>query len=297
MQFESKHTRFRAYQLKTKGASFSYWDGATFTLGEARLNDDNISSICHELKKAKSEANHCVITLHITSWDDDHCNSKELHKILTCLTPTRIEIPGYEPHTDNGKECYSIISDYIGNNDASCLEFTKECLSQLPTATNWGCNNVCWIKGTYTNSNNNSSIQLFRSGCFTVLSLGDVESKEIANSLLTSSIMRNEVDILILPHHGADNGFITDDFLKKVSPKAAIALCDWGNQYEHPSSSITRLLRNNGIPYYSTKQGDVIIESISLHNGSFKIWNYISDGEICQNSSGYIHSKKGLFFS
>ena len=50
MELLSKHTRFRAYQLKSKGASFSYFDGNHFTLCEARYNNDNKNSIWHELK-------------------------------------------------------------------------------------------------------------------------------------------------------------------------------------------------------------------------------------------------------
>ncbi len=45
MEILAKHTRFRAYQLKSKGSSFSYWGGARFVLGEARYNDDNKNSI------------------------------------------------------------------------------------------------------------------------------------------------------------------------------------------------------------------------------------------------------------
>ncbi len=277
IELKSKHTRFRAYQLKSKGSSFSYWDGNTFTLGEARLNKDNVHSICHELDVTVGVRK--IDVLHITGWDKDHCDYNELQTILTHLEPVYIDIPCYLPDTDNGKECYELIRDYAEENHKTCLCFSDNGLSHLSDATSWGYANICWRKKMFCDTNNNSSIQLFRSGCFTVLSLGDVESKEIADGLLTSEIICNEVDILILPHHGADNGFISNEFLRAVKPKVAIAMCDWDNQYKHPDPAITRMLRNNNIPYYSTKQGDIIIESIEPHKNQYKVWNYISGGE------------------
>lgn len=65
----SKNTRFRAYQLGSKGSSFSYSVDNHFTLIEARYNDINKKSIQFELKKIGVQYIDC---LHITSWDD-HC--------------------------------------------------------------------------------------------------------------------------------------------------------------------------------------------------------------------------------
>ncbi|GAB3382102.1 hypothetical protein GCM10027514_21940 [Azotobacter armeniacus] len=42
---KSKITRFRAYQLESAGSSFSYFNGTTFTLLEARYNEVNEESI------------------------------------------------------------------------------------------------------------------------------------------------------------------------------------------------------------------------------------------------------------
>ena len=46
---------------------------------------------------------------------------------------------------------------------------------------------------------------------------------------MQNEIIANEVDVLILAHHGADNGFTTTDFLRAVNPKVAICACDWDN--------------------------------------------------------------------
>lgn len=290
VKIKPKHTRFRAYQLKNRSSSFSYWDGTGFTLGEARLNVGNINSVCEELGGTIGNRN--IDNLHITGWDQDHCAFNELKEILTYLKPEKIETPGYGPNTPNGIKCEKLIDAYIYDNNAGYLNFSKEGLSHLQKAKRWEYNNVCWQKNIFGEANNDSSIKLFRSGCFTVLSLGDVESKEIAKTLMFDEIIKNEVDILILPHHGADNGFISNEFLKAVKPKVAIAMCDWDNQYKHPDPAITSMLYNNNIPYFSTKQGDIIIESVAPNIGQYQIWNYISSSEKLESVSKIITSKK-----
>ena len=99
----------------------------------------------------------------------------------------------------------------------------KTFLSQLSNEQNFDYINVVYspIKD-YPNKNDNSLVELFRTGSFTVASLGDVESSDIATQLLKSKIFVNEVDVLILAHHGADNGFTTDEFIKRVNPSVAV---------------------------------------------------------------------------
>ena len=56
-----------------------------------------------------------IDTLHITSWDNDHCKPESLKGLLNSLTPSIIEIPGYQPDTDSGKESQNIISSYYSS--------------------------------------------------------------------------------------------------------------------------------------------------------------------------------------
>lgn len=89
-------TRFRGYQLGTAGSSFSYFADGSFTLIEARATDFSRPQLLEELKACgKTKIN----TLHITSWDQDHCSVPGLEWILKELVPSRIEVPGYVPHT------------------------------------------------------------------------------------------------------------------------------------------------------------------------------------------------------
>lgn len=284
MEILAKHTRFRAYQLKSKGSSFSYWNGSHFTLCEARYNNDNKNSIWHELKVCGKTS---IDLLHITSWDADHCSSTELNNILKELKPKRIEYPGYpiDNKLQNQVDSLATIINYEASDPTSpknikVNKIDGEYISKLSEAIEWNYNDLLLNnKKDYPQSNNNSTIRLFKSGSFSVLSLGDLELEEISKWLIRFSTIKTEVDVLIMAHHGSDNGFTTADFLDAVKPKVAFCLCDYGNQYEHPSKNVIQLLSNKKIGYYSTKQGDVIIESIGDHKTQYRVWDYISDGE------------------
>ena len=102
------YTRFRAYQLGNAGSSFSYYADGHFTLIEARLTEVNKKTLSDELKIVDKKT---IDTLHITSWDQDHCSLTQLEEILEQYKPKKIEYPGYEPHTDSGKNSLKIIKN------------------------------------------------------------------------------------------------------------------------------------------------------------------------------------------
>lgn len=266
------YTRFRAYQLGEKGASFSISVDQYFVLIEARYNSVNKSHIIYEM--GLSGVAH-INVLHITSWDEDHCKSTELEDIIKELKPSIIECPGYDPHTITGIRSLSIIL----NSGCKVVRITPSVVqSQFFTRLVgrdlfFGPINI--KKGT--TSNNMSVIKLFRIGSFQVLSLGDCEDSDIAERLVEEEIITKEVDVLILAHHGADNGFTTTDFLKALNPRVAICACDWDNMYSHPSDKVRSMLSNFGIKYYSTKAGDIIAQSVDKYK--FKVSNYITNNE------------------
>ena len=247
MELLSKHTRFRAYQLKSKESSCSYHNGSQFTLIEARYNDDNKPSILHELKTCRKPT---IDVLHITSWDADHCIASDLEAILIELQPQRIEYPGYEidQAVDNQLACLKHIHDYerdsLGKGvDRNIYRIDPPYVSKLDNASSWGYSNVIYNNPKdYPEPNNNSTIKLFRSGSFSVLSLGDLEKEELSKWLAGFEMIRIEVDVLLLAHHGADNGFTTSDFLAAVKPRVAIALCNWSNQHGHPNTIVLKRL-------------------------------------------------------
>ena len=274
MEFKNVHTRFRAYQLSTAGSSFSYWDANSnkFVLGEARYNDDNIASIKHELYKCNKTK---IDELYISSWDADHCSSQELERILNELKPSSIYYPRYKPDPtkQNQVESKSLIDSYNGPPTLYKSDGTG-----FEQAIPWDYNKVFYTQPLTGVPNDDSLICLWRCGNFSVLSVGDLESSTLSQIISADEFLK-EVDVLILPHHGSSRDFTTDEFIKALNPQVCLALVDRQNQYGHPDSIVYQRVNNNSW-YYSTKDGDVIIETNGDLNEYFSIFNYRSDGNI-----------------
>ena len=264
----NKITRFRAYQLGTPGSSFSYSVDDHFTLIEARLTAMSMRGVIAELKLLNKK---CINCLHITSWDQDHCDYEELSLILKYLKPQRVEYPGYMPHTDNAKRCKRLIESYQGDTES----ITPEYIDSLSPGEERKYNNILYNPRYISdNSNDNSVVQLFRQGRFSLLSLGDCEDPAIARRLINSKLAK-EADVMILAHHGADNGFTTKELIDAIRPKIAICSSNYDNQFAHPSQPIRDLLYYSGVTLFTTKTGDVIIECKEDNN--VRAYNMISD--------------------
>lgn len=280
MTLQAKHTRFRAYQLGSAGSSFSYYDGNTFTLIEARLTDINKASIKDELKICGKDY---IDTLHITSWDQDHCTPSQLQEILDLWHPSKIEYPGYPPHTDSGIESLQIITGYRSAifTKTSKVKVDPLYIDGLNPAKHYGYSDIFYHPKSIdpNSSNNNSTVKQFRTGSFNVLSLGDVESPILSAGLRSQKTIQRETDIIILAHHGADNGFTTNKFIEEVRPSFAVATSNYDNQFEHPRQEIRDILYKNNVPLFTTKTGDLIVRSIGGHVGKYVIENYISNGD------------------
>lgn len=251
---------FRAFKLDTPGSLCSMFQDNKYTLIEARLPNGGIVELVNDLRIHGKEQ---IDTLHITSFDVDHCDMIELGQILNTLRPARIEIPGYEPDSEEGKSCRKLLLKYDDIHQRyvhNTIQITPSYIATLPNATSWSSSNVLfWTDPAAPSKNDRSLIEFFRSTSFSVLSLGDCEACEIAGRLMRSAILQKEVDVMILPHHGAANGFITDEFLKALNPQVAVATSNRGNEYDHPRPEIRALLASNGIPLMTSKDGDVFV--------------------------------------
>lgn len=295
MALKSKITRFRAYQLGNAGSSFSYFNGSKFTLIEARLTEVNKPNIQKELEICGVQR---IDTLHITSWDQDHCSPSQLENILNQYKPSKIEYPGYPPHTESGKNSLRIIKSYEKNDSIKpkTISITPEYISSLNDAQNYGYKDTLHHPKTIDkdSSNNNSTVKHFRSGSFNVLSLGDVESNHIAAWLRRQRTINQETDVMILAHHGADNGFTTSSFIRKVRPSVAIASADYANQFKHPKQQIRELLHKNKVKLFTTKTGDVVIYSIGTHIGNYRVVN-LKSGSTETSSQNQFKARKYSF--
>lgn len=298
MTIKNKLTRFRAYQLGNAGSSFSYFNSSTFTLIEARYNENNEESIKQELEICNTDGVH---NLHITSWDTDHCSPSQLERLLTDFNPKKIEYPGYKPHTDSGEESLKIIHAYEEKCKAhkiksKIISVTPEYISSLDDAEKYGYKDTLHHPKFIDkeSSNNNSIVKHFRSGSFNVLSLGDVESNNIASRLRRQRIINKEADVLILAHHGANNGFTTSAFIKNVRPTVAIASADYKNQFKHPKQEIRDLLHKYDVKLFTTKTGDVVIFSTGDHTGQYRVVN-LKAGSTEESSHYDFYARKSKF--
>jgi competence protein ComEC len=270
----AKVTRFRAYQLGTSGSSFSYFAGGHFTVLEGRMTTVSRRALISEMGKCGAQN---ADVLHITSWDSDHCSASELPDLLQLIRPSKLELPGYEPFSESARKCAKILRDYVvdaTHNRPKRLELiTPDYIDGLETAQS-----LCF-KNTFYNprvisldcANDNSTVKFFRSGSFNVLSLGDVESSNISARLRRCGILARELDVMILAHHGADNGFTTKNFIRHLRPSLAVCSADYANQYDHPRQEISDLLYQEGVQLKTTKTGDIIVKSVGEHIGDCKV--------------------------
>jgi competence protein ComEC len=274
----SIRTRFRAYHLGCSGSSFSYFADGRFTMIEGRLTEDSQRQVETEMERCGVDA---ADNLHITSWDSDHCNKYELPELLNLIQPRRIECPGYNPIKDygHGEECLEMIAEYRSRRRNTGFvpvveHITPVFIGRLKPASVMAFNDTFYNPyHIVENANDNSTVKLFRGGCFNVLSLGDVEDPNIGARLRRCRILTSETDVMILAHHGADNGFTTKKFLKHVDPTVAVCSSNFDNQYEHPRQEIRDLVHEEGIQLKTTKTGDVIIRSVGDHTGVYEVIN------------------------
>lgn len=294
---KSNITRFRAYHLGCPGSSFSYFADGQFTVIEGRLTDESRPQLEHEM------TNRCGVDranlLHITSWDADHCNMHELPDLLNLIQPLKIECPGYDPYTDHGEGCLEIIAEYRDrrrntNSVPEIEHITPNYIRGLEAAESKAFRNTFYNPYHIgDNANDNSTVKHFRKGSFNVLSLGDVESSNIGARLRRSPILTTETDVMILAHHGADNGFTTKKFLAHLEPSMAICSADYDNMYDHPRDEIKALLHDQGI-WLMTTTGDVIVRSTGDHTGEYQAINLIGKSTKESSRVDFVSKKSGI---
>ena len=274
------HTRFKAYQLGNEGGSYSFFAGGHFTLVEARVTDTSRVSILAEMSICGKRS---IDTLHITSWDIDHCKCDELEWILAKLRPTRIEYPGYPTPHDEAQACLQKIRAYqrarlLEGTTITVVSITPDYIKALETTDKLVYRDILYHpRSLFEESNDNSTVKLFRRGSFNIASLGDVEHDFIGAALKRDSIFCSEVDVLILPHHGSEHSVLSRRLLKEVRPQLAVCSNDYDDKHGHPDEIVRKWFEELGIPLFCTKTGDVLVESIAPHGVRFEAFNFHHD--------------------
>ncbi|MNS75983.1 hypothetical protein D3C72_1095150 [compost metagenome] len=205
-----------------------------------------------------------------------------LTQIMNQFRPNRIEIPGYDPKTDTGIACKRLIMKYDDIHQKfvnNVTIYNEQTINTLSPATAWGVGNILYRSlFKVDNCNDMSQIRLFRSLGFNVLSLGDCESQEITKKMMfKGSFLENEVDIIILPHHGSENSMLTPEFLDFCKPILSICSSNYDNEYSHPRPSVIQMLNNKSIKSITTKTSDIIV--IKKNNEDTQVYNYVSNNK------------------
>lgn len=287
-------TRFRAYQLGAPGSSFSYFANGHFTLIEARLTDKSYVSLANELKACGKQN---IDTLHITGWDQDHCDFKELQEILSTLQPMKIEYSGYVHDSENYKNCLNEILRYRDAKRKAgqamvARRIDPPYVRSLEDAKGLGYNDIIFHpKQEFSGSNDNSTVKLYRGGMFNVASLGDVEHPNIGSMLRKCRTFQTEVDVLILAHHGSDNDVNSKNFFELVRPAIVVCSADYDNQYGHPHDEVRRVLHELGIGVFTTKTGDVLVESVPNHRKEYRVTNFNSNTTGVSSQKSFVSKK------
>lgn len=112
-----------------------------------------------------------------------------------------------------------------------------------------------FIRGTASDTNNNSLVFLLRYGKVAFLMTGDMERAERASiSPLPSAA------VLKAAHHGSSNGTDTS-MLRQVNPSIVILSYSRDNSYGFPHREVVRALKKSGAGRMDTADGDIVIET------------------------------------
>ena len=204
------------------------------------------------------------------------------------LEPLKIECPGYPPHTATAIRSFEIIKKYERGSNRVAFIIPQYNIDSLDYAERLKRDDVIvWPLEISSNSNDNSTAMLFRRGHFTVLSLGDLESEGISKKIIIGNIIRKEVDVMILAHHGADNGFTSNELLDAIKPRVAICSSNYDSQFDHPKDRIRNLLFERNISLFTTKTGDVIIENLEKDISRYQITNLVANSSKISSSEAF----------
>ncbi len=105
-------------------------------------------------------------------------------------------------------------------------------------------------------ANNNSVVMKLVYGNDSILLTGDCSDDEESDILESGADI--SVDLLKVGHHGSYSSS-SEEFIQKVSPKAAIISCGKDNEYGHPHSQTLDTLNKYGVEIHRTDEEGTII--------------------------------------
>lgn len=249
------YTRFRVYWMPNGGISMSYSVDTSFILVEARYNNDNREKIKSEMKLTGKDS---VDLLHISSWSENRCNPEELELLLQELKPLDIEIPAYEPNTEDGLRCRRIIRNYHQHSIyADLFEVGHNSIVRLTELEDFDYLDPIFTPiNKYSEESDNAVVKLFRSGKFSVLNLSDCIHDNDIISQINDVNLKDSIDVLVMNQFNqVENSAFLQQLIDGCSPRCIVSLSDWRIliRKDNPLSKL-------GIAVVVSEQKDVIVK-------------------------------------
>ncbi len=120
----------------------------------------------------------------------------------------------------------------------------------------------------YSDLNNYSIVTKLTCGEKSFLFTGDAQSDSEKEMVAKGYNLKS--DVLKCGHHGSSTS-TTAQFLKAVSPSAAVISCGVNNDYGHPDSAVVNRLQKAGVTIYRTDKQDTILAKCDGKTISFSI--------------------------
>ncbi|NLW08034.1 MAG: DNA internalization-related competence protein ComEC/Rec2 [Clostridia bacterium] len=119
------------------------------------------------------------------------------------------------------------------------------------------------IRGSKSDSNNNSLVLRVVYRQFSLLLSGDIENEAMDN--LTAAGLELSSTIFKVPHHGSRFG-LHQEFLEQVGAQATVISVGEGNNFGHPAPEVINYWQEKGVPVYRTdRQGAIMLWSDGQH--------------------------------
>lgn len=204
------YTRLRTYSM-LDGYVLTYSVDMEFVLIGGRYCENIVPQIREEMRIAGCDT---IDLLHIPSWNCKMCSATELPLLLAELMPTVIEIPSYMPDDENGKQSQKTITDFCADSPIAKL---KRCLPKANMKNeNYEMGKVLSPYKEYDKKSDNSVVEYFNHGRFSVLSTGIIESKEVVDDINNKFQLPNPYVLVI--DDMEKSPFVSMHFMQKSSP-------------------------------------------------------------------------------
>ncbi len=216
----------------------------------------------------------------LTHTDSDHCGS--LDEVVKYKQVGTVLLPYTTQETSSSKSVYKEFLSVLETEDTTIktvkrFDQIKSACEQYPYEfTILFPHGIEYDEDAFSN-NELSTISYLKYGKIDALFAGDTTSR-ILGTLMTEDfldafspkgIKLNDVDIMKVPHHGAEDG-LTNELISYFNFRSAVISCGIGNIYGHPHENLLKELSKTNCGVYRTDLQGTVVATISA-DGTYTI--------------------------